>query len=77
MEAEARRAGRGVFAVDNEMPWAFRAQKWEGAAENAKADRQLNCPIKGSISQSAERIHHMPWQASYARATVSEEAGER
>ncbi|WP_046866739.1 thermonuclease family protein [Microvirga massiliensis] len=77
VEAEARKAGRGVFAVDNEPPWAFRAKKWEGATESAEADRQRKCPIKGNISRTGVRIYHLPWQASYARTTVNEKAGER
>lgn len=77
VESEARAAQRGVFAALNEPPWAFRARRWDGAVESAEADKRRDCPIKGNISRSGERIYHMPWQASYARTTVNEKEGER
>jgi endonuclease YncB( thermonuclease family) len=77
IEAEARVARRGVFAAVNEPPWDFRAKKWGGAVTSAEADRQRDCPIKGNVTRSGERIYHMPWQSSYARTTVNEKEGER
>jgi hypothetical protein len=76
-EAEARNTGRGVFAVENQPPWEFRAKRWEGAVESAEADKQRKCPIKGNVSRAGERIYHMPWQSTYARVTIDEKQGER
>jgi hypothetical protein len=77
VETKAKEAKRGVFAVQTMPPWEFRAQRWEGATQTAEADRQRRCPIKGNISRSGERIYHLPWQSTYARATINERAGER
>jgi hypothetical protein len=77
VEQEARAAKRGVFAAQTEPPWAFRAHRWDGAARTAEADRQRRCPIKGNISRSGERIYHLPWQTTYGRVAINENAGER
>jgi hypothetical protein len=77
VEAEARLSRRGVFATDNQPPWEFRAQRWEGAVESAEADKQRTCPIKGNVSQSGERIYHMPRQSTCARVRIDEKHGQR
>jgi endonuclease YncB( thermonuclease family) len=61
-EREARATRRGVFAAENEPPWEFREAKWNTATPNAPADRERACPIKGNVSNSGERIYHLPWQ---------------
>ncbi len=76
-EAEARSSRRGVFAAENQPPWEFRAKRWENAIESVEADKQRDCPIKGNVSRSGERIYHMPWQSTYARVKIDEENGER
>lgn len=76
-EAAARAARKGVLAAQNLPPWEFHAQRWEGATQTADADRQRRCPVKGNISRSGERIYHLPWQSTYARAKINERAGER
>lgn len=76
-EKVARAERRGVFAVETSPPWEFRAERWEGAAQTAQADRARACPIKGNFSRSGSRIYHLPWQASYARTKINERAGER
>ena len=35
------------------------------------------CTIKGNISQSGERIYHMPGQQYYTRTVIDPDAGER
>jgi endonuclease YncB( thermonuclease family) len=77
VEAAARAGRRGVFAAKTMPPWEFRALRWEGATRSAGADRQRECPIKGNISRSGERIYHLPWQGIYARVTINEMARER
>jgi hypothetical protein len=76
-EAEARRAKRGVFAVENAAPWEYRAERWERAAQRSEAERSRQCPIKGNIGRSGERIYHMPWQRDYGRVAINERNGER
>jgi hypothetical protein len=77
VEAEAKLARRGVFASENEPPWEFRAHRWDDATRTAEADKQRECPIKGNISRSGERIYHMPWQSTYEHTTVNARQGER
>jgi hypothetical protein len=76
-EAQAKAARRGVFAAQTAPPWEFRAQRWEGATRTAEVDRQRQCPIKGNISRSGERIYHLPWQTTYGRVAINEAQGER
>ncbi len=77
LEREARAARRGVFAAENAPPWDYRAERWEGATRTAETDRARTCPIKGNVSRSGQRIYHLPWQVSYARVSIDEQAGER
>lgn len=77
VEAEAKTARRGVFAARNEPPWVFRSHRWDSATKSAEADVQRDCPIKGNISRSGERIYHMPWQSSYEHTSINERQGER
>jgi endonuclease YncB( thermonuclease family) len=77
IEQEARRAKRGVFAANNVPPWDFRAAKWRSGSAGAEADQARECPIKGNVSGSGDRIYHMPWQRDYARVVVNEKNGER
>lgn len=77
VEKEARAGKRGVFAAENVAPWDFRSGAWEGAQKAVEADRARDCPIKGNVSRSGERVYHMPWQRDYGRVKISEAAGER
>lgn len=54
-EADARAARRGVWGMDCQPPWAFRAKRWEAARQQAPE----GCPIKGNISKNG-RIYHTP-----------------
>jgi len=71
-EAEARAARRGVWAMDCQPPWAFRAGRWEAARQQAPE----GCPIKGNISKNG-RIYHTPWSRDYARTRIDTAKGER
>lgn len=73
-EAEARRIGVGVFAAANTPPWEFRSSAWQAAAS---ADAPKDCPIKGNVSRTGERIYHMPWQRDYARVRMDQGEGKR
>jgi endonuclease YncB( thermonuclease family) len=75
-ERQARAARRGVFAAENEAPWAFREKKWTTAAGSGEADRARACPIKGNVS-GRNRIYHLPWQRDYARVRIDDRRGER
>lgn len=49
----------------------------ERARKDADAVRARECPRKGNFSSKSDRIYHLPWQASYAKTTISEKNGER
>jgi endonuclease YncB( thermonuclease family) len=70
-EKAAAVAGRGLWAVEVQMPSDFRAA---GAAnDNAPAG---SCAIKGNISNNG-RIYHMPGQENYGRTRINPASGER
>lgn len=73
IENEARSARRGIFAGENTPPWDFRAKRWEAPEQQTLP----NCPIKGNVNRSGERIYHMPWQADYAKVKMDEKRGKR
>lgn len=72
-EREARRAGRGIWQGRSEAPWDWRAGR---AAKVAEA-RPGGCVIKGNLSQSGERVYHLPWQQAYEKTRISTAKGER
>ena len=71
-ETDARAARRGVWAMDCQPPWEFRARRWEAARQQAPE----GCPIKGNISKNG-RIYHLPWTRDYARTRIDTAKGER
>jgi endonuclease YncB( thermonuclease family) len=71
-EAEAREVQRGVWAMDCQPPWDFRAKRWEAARQQAPQ----GCPIKGNISRNG-RIYHTPWSRDYSRTRIDTAKGER
>ncbi|QPM89204.1 thermonuclease family protein [Pseudooceanicola algae] len=74
LEDEARAAGRGLWARGTpQTPWDFRASRWNSASQVTPE----NCPIKGNISRSGERIYHTPYSRSYAATRISTDHGER
>lgn len=72
LEAEARKAGIGVWQADTQTPWDYRSSKWTVA----KQDAPEGCPIKGNISKQGN-IYHTPWSPWYAKTKVSLKDGER
>lgn len=74
VEQEARVARRGVFAAANQAPWDFRSGAWSAAQSRVP---RAECPIKGNVSRSGERIYHMPWQRDYARVRMDQGEGKR
>lgn len=76
VEREARAGRRGVFAAANTPPWDFRSGAWSAAQAQAQAPR-AECPIKGNVSRSGERIYHMPWQRDYGRIRMDQGEGKR
>lgn len=73
-EAAARAERIGVWQGDAQAPWDFRAERWATAGQVAP---DPDCPIKGNISRSGERIYHTPWSPWYDRTVISESQGER
>lgn len=74
-EAEAREAGRGMWAGEFTPPWDWRRQQRPAAAPQAAPSSE--CSIKGNINRDGERIYHMPGMRSYANTRIDETAGER
>jgi len=70
-EKAAAIAGRGLWAVDVQMPSDYRATQ---VADDPAPNQ--NCAIKGNIS-SGGRIYHMPGQEHYARTRINPANGER
>lgn len=71
-EAQALRAGRGLWTSVVLRPEAFRRN--QGASP---VPAQASCRIKGNISSKDERIYHVPGQTWYARTKISPRKGER
>ena len=71
-ESQARSAKVGLWAGSAQMPWEYRAKKWEVADKGAP----VGCPIKGNISDRG-KIYHPPWSPAYSRTRVNLAKGER
>jgi endonuclease YncB( thermonuclease family) len=75
-EKRAVIAGRGLHAHRFDRPAEHRsAARAARAAQTAAPDP--DCAIKGNISRSGARIHHLPGQADYARTVIRTDQGER
>ncbi|MCG6113446.1 MAG: thermonuclease family protein [Paracoccus sp.] len=70
-ETTAREQGIGIWSGVNQPAWEYRASRRAGTSEKS------GCRIKGNISQSGERIYHLPDSRSYAATRISEAKGER
>lgn len=75
-EAEARRAGRGLWAGRFAPPRAFRAALGDGAAARPPRTAGERCRIKGNVSGTT-RIYHLPGDPNYPQVVISPEQGER
>lgn len=74
LEQEARQAHRGVWRVETEAPWDYRASKWFSAVSQSPNQA---CPIKGNVNRQGERIYHTPWSRDYAKTKINTASGER
>lgn len=76
IEAISKAAGIGIWQVDTQTPWSFRADTWELAAEISPSGR---CPIKGNIAAGAEgeKIYHTSWSPNYTNTKIDTAEGER
>ena len=74
VEADARAAGRGLWAGAAEAPWDYRAEGFTAAA--GAAAPPAGCAIKGNLSVGGERVYHLPGSPSYARTRIDPSRGE-
>jgi endonuclease YncB( thermonuclease family) len=74
-EAEARRAGRGLWAGRFETPSTWRAEARQARPVPA-APPQAGCVIKGNINAAGRRIFHVPGQEDYAATRIDTGRGE-
>lgn len=70
-EAAARQRRIGIWSGENQPAWEYRAAKRADPADTAA------CRIKGNISQSGDRIYHLPGSRSYVATRIREAKGER
>ena len=74
-ESGARAQGMGIWSSNFDMPWDYRARRWDEAGSQAPDPK---CPIKGNINSKGERIYHTPWGSrSYDRTKINTAKGER
>ncbi|TJZ85601.1 thermonuclease family protein [Paracoccus hibiscisoli] len=71
VETVARQQGFGIWSGVNQPAWEYRAIR------RADTSDAPECRIKGNISQSGDRIYHLPDSRSYAATRISEAKGER
>lgn len=76
VEAEARRARRGLWAGRFETPSAWRAAARRAPPAPATPP-QTGCVIKGNINARGRRIFHVPGQEDYAATRIDTARGER
>jgi endonuclease YncB( thermonuclease family) len=74
VEADARKAKRGLWAGRFVEPWDWR--RGERLASEASTGSDRRCAIKGNISSSG-KIYHVPGGRSYAKTVIEESSGER
>lgn len=65
-QQNAQAAGRGLWSVCANQ-----------SASNTTQYNKEGCVIKGNISQSGEKIYHMPGQKYYDKTIIDESRGER
>jgi endonuclease YncB( thermonuclease family) len=57
----AAAARRGLWQTTFEMPWDYRAHRWEVAAQATPE----GCPIEGNVNRDGERIFHTAWGSQW------------
>ena len=74
MEGMSKSAQRGMWAGKFTPPWKWRrGERLEQQQEITDKD----CPIKGNINRSGERIYHMPGSRYYAQTKINVAKSER
>lgn len=71
-EREARSNRAGLWRSDALRPTQYRAKVWEDAKQSAPE----GCPIKGTVAGD-HKTYLVPWAASYEKAKVRSDRGER
>jgi len=74
-EAAAQASKAGLWAGEFMSPWEYR--HGEHQAGEAGSGTPSQCLIKGNISQTGERIYHVPGQQYYDRTRIEPSKGER
>ncbi len=74
VEAGAKASRVGMWSGQFVPPWEWRQGK---RLEMSPSNDNQACLIKGNISQSGERIFHVPGGQYYGRTKISPEKGER
>ena len=73
IEAEARRADRGVWG----LPEAQLSPPWEWRRSGGQEEAPSDCNIKGNINSKGVRIYHLPGSSSYGPTRIDTSKGER
>jgi endonuclease YncB( thermonuclease family) len=74
-ERTAKRAKRGIWQSEFVRPWSWRRGLRAGtSATNSEA---RDCPIKGDITASGERIYIVPKHRQYSRVQIDTGKNER
>lgn len=86
-QAKAKDAGRGIWQGTFDEPWEWRAAHPNGSEDNPSKTTStgqslvgllgIGCNIKGNVSNSGERIYHLPGQKYYSATRINPLRGER
>ena len=74
MERVSKSVQRGMWAGKFTPPWEWRRGKRLGQKQEIT---DKDCPIKGNINRSGERIYHLPGGRFYAQTKVNVTKSER
>ncbi|MHB0877860.1 MAG: thermonuclease family protein [Anaerolineae bacterium] len=77
VEAEARAAGRGLWADVTPEPSATPRPTPAGSCPEGCATPPAGCDVKGNISSDGRRRYHLPGEGSYDSTKIDPDAGER
>lgn len=78
-EATARAARAGIWAGTFQAPWDWRRDRRSGRQAPANLNRPTaaGCTIKGNVSNTGDRIYHVPGGRFYDRTQINASKGER
>ena len=74
MERVSKSVQRGMWAGEFTPPWEWRRGKRLGQQQEIT---DKDCPIKGNINRSGERIYHLPGSRYYAQTKITVAKSER